>query len=122
MKMQPEHQSVMFYFTKLMDPSREAEYHQWYLDTHIPDVMQTSELLAYHRFVSTRDGDDDRKYVVIVECDSADVDDVTQKMSDRFGHHGDKEKLRKLITEGRLINYGKSTWSANLRRIFRAEA
>ena len=122
MKMNPEHKSVIFYFTKLMDPSREAEYHQWYIDTHIPDVMRTPELMAYHRFVNARDGDDDRKYAVMVECDSEDVDGVMEKMNDLFGHRGDREKLRQLIEDGRLINYGKSTWSANFRRIFRAEA
>ncbi len=117
MRIDPEHKGVMLYFTTLMDRSREPDLHRWYLTTHIPDVSSTPGISAYHRFVNAREEDDERRFCVLVEVDREDIEAVVTDMNNSFGTQGNRERLRQLIEEGRLINYGKSTFQAFFRRI-----
>ncbi len=35
--------------TNCTDPSREKEFHQWYDNTHIPDLLTTPGVLSCHQ-------------------------------------------------------------------------
>ena len=110
----PGHTGLMLYFTMLRDPSREADLHQWYEAHHMPEVMAIPGFTAYHRFIN-REAGADRRFLILCEVDD-DIVAVGQRMAQAFARPS-REDTQRMIAEGRLINYSKSTLGIHFRRV-----
>lgn len=56
------------------DPSREAEYNNWYHNTHMPDVLGTPGFIKATRYENTDTSGGKAKFLVIYEIESNDID------------------------------------------------
>ena len=107
MGLDPAHKGVMIAFVRLMEPSREPEFHRYYRTMHISDVLETPGVTSGHRFVDARgDGDEDRKWFLIYEVDDGDVNAVARRLPETFARK-----------QGRNFDALKMTHGANFRRI-----
>ncbi|MBI4300590.1 MAG: hypothetical protein HY677_05590, partial [Chloroflexi bacterium] len=67
--------SVLIVYTNCSDPTRDAEFNQWYNTIHIPDVLCVSGFTACTRYKLTEQPQDgEAAYLAIYEIDSDDPD------------------------------------------------
>jgi hypothetical protein len=78
------------------DPARENEYHDWYKNTHIPDVLETPGFVKATRYELTTLSDGDRgKYSLIYEIEADDLDAVMKKH---------QANMQSKLQQGRITN------------------
>lgn len=67
----------MIAHTKPM-PGREAEFNEWYQNTHLPDICSIPGVVGAQRYVEAAAmmGADDRKYLAIYDIETDDIDAV----------------------------------------------
>jgi hypothetical protein len=56
------------------DPRREAEYHDWYNNMHIPDILATPGFVSARRYEIKEFRDGRGKYLAVYQVDTADID------------------------------------------------
>ena len=59
---------------------REAEYHKWYNDTHLEQILSVDGIMSARRFAPT---DGDGPFIAIYELDCDDLDAAAQQMGKR---------------------------------------
>ena len=67
---------------------REAEYNDWYFNTHLADVTAIPGIVSAQRFVladSQRSGKQPYKYLAIYEIETGDLQWVTEEIGRRAG-------------------------------------
>ena len=42
--------AIVLVFTDCADPAREAEFNEWYNNTHVPDILQAEGFVAATRY------------------------------------------------------------------------
>lgn len=55
-------------------PGREAEYHDWYNNMHIPDILQTPGFVSARRYEIREPRDGRGKYLAVYEIETDDID------------------------------------------------
>src|SRR5437867_718253 len=66
-------------------PGREDEYHAWYDEVHVPDILAISGVRSARRCaVSRAHGDDLRRYLAIYEIDG-DAESIVAEIGRRVG-------------------------------------
>ena len=83
---------IFLVYTDCKDPSREAEFNDWYDNVHVPDVMQFPEFLSAVRYVNDDPEAGPGKFLAIYEMEG---DDIKQTMASV------RERLNKLKEAGR---------------------
>lgn len=71
------------------DPLREAEYHDWYNNIHIPDILQTQSFVSARRYEIREFRDGRGKYLAIYEIET---DDIEQTMKVRLAKRAEEVK------------------------------
>ncbi len=59
------------------DPEREKEFHDWYDNTHIPDVLNVPGIVRVTRFENVTPGEQVSKFLTLLEVEADDVWEVT---------------------------------------------
>jgi hypothetical protein len=78
------------------DQARENEYHDWYRNTHIPDVLETPGFVKATRYELTTPSDGDKgKYALIYEIEADDLDSVMKKH---------QANMQSKLQQGRITN------------------
>ena len=72
------------------DPLREAEYHDWYNNMHIPDILKTPSFVSATRYQIKEFRDGRGKYLALYELETDDID-ATMKV--RLAKRDEEVKL-----------------------------
>ena len=59
------------------DPAREEEFHDWYDNTHIPDVLNVPGIVRVTRLENVTPGEQVSKFLTLLEVEAEDVWEVT---------------------------------------------
>ena len=89
--------AVLVVLSNCTDPAREGEFKDWYVNTHLPDVLETPGIIDAKLFgLATPPKDGQSNFLAIYELDTDDVDTV-QKSLDVV--------MAKKREQGRMIDY-----------------
>jgi hypothetical protein len=75
---------IMYVETMPVSPDREADYHKWYNDTHLAQIVSVEGIVAARRFAPV---DGNGPFIAIYELDSDDLAGVEQRLAE-FGQSG----------------------------------
>jgi hypothetical protein len=56
------------------DPKREGELHEWYNNTHIPDVLETDGFISATRYELVHPVEDKGKFLAVYEIETDDFE------------------------------------------------
>ena len=70
---------IMYVETMPASPDREAEYHKWYNDTHLAQILSVEGIVSARRFAPT---DGDGPFIAIYELDCDDLDAAVQRLGE----------------------------------------
>ncbi|MDO8531229.1 MAG: hypothetical protein Q7T26_03530 [Dehalococcoidia bacterium] len=65
--------AILLVLSRCTDPAREAEFNQWYNDTHIPDILQAPGILSCFRYENTHRKEGEPDYMALYEFASDDT-------------------------------------------------
>lgn len=68
---------IIYVETMPASPDREAEYHKWYYDTHLEQILTVDGIISARRFAPTNGNG---PFVAIYELDCDDLDAAAQQM------------------------------------------
>jgi len=86
---------IIYVETRPASPDREAEYHKWYNDTHLEQILSVDGIVSARRFAPTSG---DGPFIAIYELDCDDLDAVVQGMRE-LGASGKMSSLKLLNME-----------------------
>jgi hypothetical protein len=70
---------IIYVETMPASPDREAEYHKWYNDTHLEQILSVEGIVSARRFAPTGG---DGPFIAIYELDCDDLDAAVKRMSE----------------------------------------
>jgi hypothetical protein len=80
---------IMYVQTMPVSPDKEAEYHKWYNDMHLAEIVSVEGIVSARRFAPT---DENGPYIAIYELDCDDLDAVVQRLGE-LGASGQMSSL-----------------------------
>src|SRR5437879_7840663 len=86
---------IIYLETMSVTADREAEYHNWYNDTHLAEICSVDGIVSARRFAPT---DGHGPFIAIYELDCDDLDAVVQGMRE-LGASGKMSSLELLNME-----------------------
>lgn len=60
--------------TNCKDPAKEAEYNDWYNNTHLPDVLETPGFVGAKRYENSDAEEGQAKFIALYEIETDDID------------------------------------------------
>lgn len=90
---------IIYLETRPVSADREEEYHTWYNDTHLAEIVSVDGIVAARRFAPT---DGKGPFIAIYELDCDDLDAVIQRLGE-LGASGKMSSLELLSMETPLI-------------------
>ena len=70
---------IIYVETMPASPDREAEYHKWYNDTHLEQILSVDGIVSARRFAPTSG---EGPFIAIYELDCDDLDAAAKRMSE----------------------------------------
>jgi hypothetical protein len=83
---------IIFLETMPVSADREAEYHDWYNDTHLEEICSVEGITGARRFAPT---DGNGPFIAIYELDTDDLDAVVDRLRE-LGASGKMSSLKYL--------------------------
>jgi len=80
-------------YTVCADPSKEAEFHDWYNNTHMPDLLKTPGMVRATRYEIAEPVEGEGKYLALYEIESDDIGKTMEGMG---------KNVAGLIEQGRM--------------------
>ena len=59
--------------TNCLEPSREKEYHEWYNQVHLPDVLETPGFKRATRYENSEPAEGQGKFLAVYEVETEDI-------------------------------------------------
>jgi hypothetical protein len=70
---------IIYLETMPVSSDREAEYHKWYNDVHLAEIVSVDGIVSARRFAPT---DGNGPFIAIYEIDCDDLDAVVQRLGE----------------------------------------
>jgi hypothetical protein len=70
---------IMYVETMPVSPDKEAEYHKWYNETHLPQIVSVDGIVAARRFAPV---DGNGPFVAVYELDCDDLEGAVQRLGE----------------------------------------
>jgi hypothetical protein len=86
---------IMYVETMPVSPDREADYHKWYNETHLAQVVSVDGVVSARRFAPT---DGKGPFIAIYELDCDDLDGALVRLGE-LGASGEMTGLENLATD-----------------------
>jgi hypothetical protein len=83
---------IIYLETMPVSPDREADYHKWYNDVHLAEIVSVDGIVSARRFAPT---DGKGPFIAIYELDCDDLDAVVQRLGE-LGASGKMSSLELL--------------------------
>jgi hypothetical protein len=90
---------IIYVETMPVSPDQEAEYHKWYNDTHLEQILSVEGIVSARRFAPT---DGSGPFIAIYELDCDDLDAAVTRMGE-LGASGKLTGLEKLAMDPKPI-------------------
>ncbi|AEV75222.1 hypothetical protein MycrhN_4741 [Mycolicibacterium rhodesiae NBB3] len=90
---------IMYVETMPVSADREAEYHKWYNDTHLEQILSVEGIVSARRFAPT---DGDGPFIAIYELDCDDLDAAVVRLGE-LGASGTMTGLENLAMDPKPI-------------------
>ena len=88
--------AIVLVFTNCADPAREAEFNEWYNNTHVPDILQAEGFVASTRYqLLGEPGPGQGKFLAIYEVEA---DELPATFA------GVQKRLAEVTAQGRIID------------------
>ena len=91
---------IMYVETMPASPDREAEYHKWYNDTHLAQIVSVDGIVSARRFAPA-DGNGG-PFIAIYELDCDDLDAAAQRLGE-LGASGSMTGMENLAMDPKPI-------------------
>lgn len=59
--------------TNCTDPTREAEFNEWYDKTHLPDILETPGYVRATRYENIKPAEGEAKFLAVYEIETDDI-------------------------------------------------
>ena len=83
--------------TNCSDPEKEAEYNDWYNNTHLPDVIETPGVVRATRYEHTDPVEGEAKFVAIYEIETDDIDTFMNTLSENIQKKREAGRMNDLL-------------------------
>ena len=90
---------IMYVETMPVSSDREAEYHKWYNDTHLAQILSVEGIVSARRFAPN---DGDGPFIAIYELDCDDLDAAVTRLGE-LGASGTMTGLENLAMDPKPI-------------------
>jgi hypothetical protein len=100
---------LLVVYTDCADPSREAEFNEWYDKTHLPDVLETPGIVLASRFVNSDPDAGPGKFLATYEIDSEDIDQTMTTLRERLTRLREAGRYSELLVRVSLATYRQMT-------------
>ena len=90
---------IMYVETMPVSSDREAEYHKWYNDTHLAQILSVEGIVSERRFAPN---DGDGPFIAIYELDCDDLDAAVTRLGE-LGASGTMTGLENLAMDPKPI-------------------
>ena len=87
--------------TNCTDPSKEKEFHDWYDNVYVPDVLKVPGIVRVTRFENVTPGDVPAKFLTQLEVEADDVWQVTTALQE---HSAQAEKEGRMTELLKIVN------------------
>ena len=88
--------AIVLVFSNCADPAREAEFNEWYNNTHVPDILQAEGFVASTRYqLLGEPGPGQGKFLAVYEVEA---DDLPTAFA------GVQKRLAEVTAQGRIID------------------
>lgn len=94
------------------DPSKEAEFNDWYNNTHFPDVLETPDFVRAHRWEHISPGENDAKFLALYEIETDDIEKTMKGLNDT---------IAKKRAEGRMSDLGSRVIMGTYKHLYALE-
>jgi hypothetical protein len=88
---------------KVADPAKEAEFNDWYNNTHFPDVLETPNFVKATRWEHTEPKPEDAKYLALYEIETDDIQAAMKGLNETMAV---KSKAGRMSNLGTLVIMG----------------
>jgi hypothetical protein len=90
---------IMYVETMPVSPDREDEYHKWYNDIHLPQILSVDGIVSARRFAPSNGNG---PFIAIYELDCDDLDAAVQRLGE-LGASGKLTGLEKLAMDPKPV-------------------
>ena len=90
---------IMYVETMPASPDKVDEYHKWYNDTHLEQILSVDGIVSARRFAPT---DGDGPFIAIYELDCDDLDAAVQRLGE-LGASGGLTGMENLALDPRPV-------------------
>lgn len=88
--------AIVLVYTNCADPAREAEFNEWYNNTHVPDMLQAEGFVAATRYqLLGEPGPGQGKFLAVYEVEA-------EELGKAFA--GVQKRLAEVTAQGRIID------------------
>jgi hypothetical protein len=88
--------AIVLVYTNCADPAREAEFNEWYNNTHVPDMLQAEGFVAATRYqLLGEPGPGQGKFLAVYEVEA-------EELGKAFA--GVQKRLADVTAQGRIID------------------
>jgi hypothetical protein len=91
--------------TNCADPSREAEYNNWYDNTHLPDVLEIPGFVRAIRYVTSDTEAAPGKFLAAYEIETEDIEQTMATLQERLAKLEETGRISDLPVTTSLIVY-----------------
>jgi hypothetical protein len=83
--------------TNCNDPEKEAEYNDWYNNTHLPDVLETPGVVRATRYENIDPAEGEAKFVAIYEIETDDIDTFMKTLNENIQKKREAGRMNDLL-------------------------
>jgi hypothetical protein len=83
---------------KVDDPANEAEFNDWYNNTHFPDVLETPNFVRATRWEHTEPKPEDAKYLALDEIETDDIQEAMKGLNETIAVKREAGRMSNLST------------------------
>jgi len=83
--------------TNCADAAREAEFNEWYDNTHLPDVLETPGFIRAIRYENTNPSEGQAKFLAAYEIETDDIDGFLKANADNIARKRAEGRFSELL-------------------------
>lgn len=87
------------------DPAREDAFNTWYNETHLPDVLETPEIVQAIRYEALNPAEGQGKYLAVYVIDADDLQAVVQATMANVEKKAAQGRMSELLEMGTSRSY-----------------
>lgn len=96
---------LLMVYTECADPSREAEFNEWYDKTHLPDVLEIPSFVRATRYVNNDPEAGPGKFLATYEIETEDIERTMATLRERLAKLRERGRYSDLLVRVSLVVY-----------------